>query len=83
MEYAVRELKVFDNRSEREGRRIGKTADDKDHTEGKQTKSGWSVGRVLGDCGTIRCAASDPAMAKTGTITKKRPTNMASARVRL
>ena len=40
------------------------------------------VGRVPTDDGVMGFAASDPAMARTGMTTRKRPRNMAKARLR-
>jgi len=42
-----------------------------------------SVGRVPGETGTFTFAASDPAMARTGTMTRNLPHNIAKANVRL
>ena len=62
----------------------GQAADDHDDADQKQRQTGGrSVGSVPAERGTICLAASDPAIASTGTITKKRPTNIASANVRL
>src|SRR5271157_874332 len=41
------------------------------------------VGKVPADEGVMGFAASDPAMASTGMITRKRPRNMARPKVRL
>jgi hypothetical protein len=41
------------------------------------------VGNVPADDGVMGFAASDPAMARTGMVTRNRPRNMAKPRVRL
>ena len=40
-----------------------------------------SVGKVPAEAGTVFLAASEPAMASAGTITKNRPTSMPMASV--
>ena len=42
-----------------------------------------SVGKVPDDTGTVFLAASDPAMARAGMMTKNRPTSMPVASVTL
>ena len=79
----VRELQVFDDWTERQRRQVGQAADDDDDAEQKTDKQ-RAVGRERTlERGMIVCAASDPATASTGTMTKKRPTNIPSASVRL
>ena len=75
---AVEHREVLDDRAERERREEGEAADDQDDADqqaDEQRRRG--SGRCRPTAGTRFLAASEPAIASTGTITQKRPSSIA------
>ena len=74
---------MLDHRAERERREESEPADDQDHAD-EQADEQAAIGREgADDAGTVFLAASEPAIAIAGMITKKRPTSIAMPPVRL
>ena len=71
---------MLDDRAERQRREEGEAADDQDDADQQADEQPPVVGKVPADGGTIFLAASEPAIAITGTIIRKRPTSMAMPR---
>ena len=72
------EQQLLDDRAQGEDGEEGQAADhDDDARSSRPTNSQPWVGKVPADGGTIFLATNEPAMARVGMITRKRPINMA------
>ncbi len=74
---------MLDDRPERQRREEGEAADDQDHADEQADEQRPVVGNVPAEAGTVFLAASEPAIASAGTMTKKRPTSMPTPSVTL